>query len=314
MPARKSHVSSLRWTGWGLAFASVLLFALPRRWTGPLINLAQVLVPFQDATVVALDGLAKGSESQGEPIPLETYRALEAQSAAHRRQVAALSARVVDLESDVANLTATRTRLSGSSWEDVRGRLIPARVIAQDLLPWRDSRLLMAGAVHGLQRGHAVTSAELRIEQGDAQGLRPGLAVLLSETLVGWVDQVGSHVSRVQLVSDVGVERKVRVGRFIDSAFEASDRYYWLMGRGRGVMQLRDVERADVESGRVQIGDTVLSDENSDDLPATLVMGTITRIEPDHSNPLLAVATAAPALDHASLRKLYVFDPHGDPQ
>ncbi len=309
MAGRKRSHASLRWTVLGLAVASVTLLLLPRRWTGSLISVVQLLIPFQDAAGTAIDAAGNALDSNEASVPSEAYEALALQRDAYGRQLAAASMRVADLEREVAMLTATRAWQVDSSRIGTRGRLIPARMIAGDLLAWRDSRLLMAGMTQGARRGDAVTTARFSLAQGESAGLRNGLAVLLSEALIGWVDQVGTHTSRVRLVSDMGVEMKVRLGRFHDHAFVPSDRYYWLVGKGRGVMELRDVERRDLEGGLVQAGDTVLSDTDSETLPAAMTLGTVTRIDPDHNNPLLAVATVAAAVPPSTLRKVYIFDP-----
>jgi len=293
---------------YGLLGVSLLGLLLPRRWTGGLMSLVQVIVPFQHAANVATDQLSDLAPGDAAPVPRSAVQILERERDALEHQVAALSTRVLELEEEVGVLSATRLwggeggRLGG------RGRLIPARVVAPDMLPWRSSRLVNAGSLQGVRRGAAVASRYFSISRGEADGLRPGLAILLAETLVGDIVETGTHTAHVRLVSDVGVEMKVRLARRTDAGFEPLDRFFWLMGRGGGVMEIRDVERREVEAGGIRIGDLVLSDHTSANLPASMVIGKVVAIDSDRHNPLLSVLTVKAAVDPASLRRVFVYD------
>ena len=262
---------------------------------------------------MAADALSSLGEIRPNAVPSEAYEALTREKAAVEHQAAALAARVEELEGEVAVLTATRLWAVADQRLGASGRLIPARVISQDLLPWRSSRLLNAGSVQGVQDGAAVTSHEFTLDRGEDAELRNGLAILLGEVFVGTIEQTGTHTSRVKLLSDVSVQRKVRIGRSMGGRFVLVDRYFWLTGRGSGRMEIRDVERKDVETGIVQVGDTVLSDPQSDVLPAAMTIGKIAAASTDRDNPLFAILTIASAVPEETLRRVYIYDPrnHG---
>lgn len=291
-----------------LIVACVAAILFPQRWTGGLISIVQVIVPFQDAATVAADAVSSLGELQPSAAPGEAYDALTREKAAVEHQAAALAARVEELEGEIAVLTSTRLWAVADQRLGASGRLIPARVISQDLLPWRSSRLLNAGSVQGVQDGAAVTSHVFTVDRGEDAELRNGLAILLGETLVGEIEQTGTHTSRVKLLSDVSVQRKVRIGRSMGGRFVLVDRYFWMSGRGSGRMEIRDVERKDVETGVVQVGDTVLSDPQSDVLPAAMTIGKITAASADRDNPLFAILTIENAVPESSLRRVYIYD------
>lgn len=289
----------------GLCLLAILL---PRSITGKFINLVQAIVPIQDAAGSAVNAIMGDDEISDEPVSSATYRQLEKKHSALAHQAAALATRVAELEKDVEILTATRLWNAEGNNLGAKGHLVPARVILNDLLSWRSSQLINAGSLQGVRNGAPVASRYF-VDQGNSSGLQNGMAILLGESLIGQVEQVGTHTSRIKLLSDVSIQRKVRIGRLTDEGFTSLDRFFWLMGRGSGVMQIRDAQRRDVDEGRLKIGDIVLSDPSSDMLPAAMTIGSITHIETDPKNPLLSILTVTSAVDPQSLRRVYVYDP-----
>ena len=302
-----------------LIVLTIVAFMLPREWTGGLMSLMQVLVPFQHAATGAVE-MIDDTEAHEEPVSGATYRSLSIEKAALEHQVASLVSRVTELESEVELLQGTRLWDAQGGRLGARGLLIPARVVTDDLLSWRASRLINVGTLQGVERGSVVTSHYFSIDRGEAGGVRSGLAILLKEVFIGIVEQAGTHTARVKLLSDPSVEMKVRIGRLRDEGFVPLDRYFWLKGRGRGVMEIRDVHRRDTRPAvdttgnevgppMIQVGDVVLSDPMSDLLPASMTVGRIARIEADLKNPLLCILQVESAMDVASLRRVYVYDP-----
>lgn len=290
---------------------SLVALILPKAWTGRLISLVQVLVPFQHATAALADSFGEALDESTETVSGELFQALERERSALAHQVGALATRVSELEQDIDVLTATRRWGVGGRRLGTQGSLIPARIIADDFLSWRSSRLINAGALQGVGRGAVVTSQSFnfKINRGKQEGLRDGLSLLLREVVLGFVEQVGTHTARVKLLSDVDVEMKVKIGRLSSNGFEVQDAYYWLIGRGHGTMQIRDVDRRLIAEQRIRVGDTVLSDPHSELLPAAMSIGTITVVQPDRDNPLLSILTVQSGVDARSLRRVYVFDP-----
>lgn len=309
MAYRKPRVPSLRKLIAALAGISILLLVLPTSWTSGLIGLVQILVPLQDASTSVAHAVADSLGDKPAAIKPEDFEAARQQADALAHQTAALAARVNELEEQVANLSATRHWDAGGTRIGSRGRLIPARVVVGDLLPWRSSELITTGGLQGVPAGAPVLTNAITIQQGEEGGLRRGMAILLAEIFVGWVEKVGPHVSRVKLLSDPSVQMKVRIGRFAGAGFTLVEGHFWLVGRGGSVMEIRDVEARTVQAAAVQIGDVVLSDPTSAMLPAALTIGTVSSILPDRDNPLFVHLAVKPGLEPRELSRVYVYDP-----
>jgi len=297
-----------------LAIAALIFLLLPPAWTGGLISLVQVVAPLQDGAGSAVDLVSLPTPAGRATVDADEYLQLEAEKEALERRVVVLAQRIRGLEDEVDLLQATRLFGGPEASLGARGRLIPAKVLAGDMLPWRSSRLLNAGTRHGVDRGAAVVSNKMNIEWNGLDESPDGLAVLLGEALVGVVaEQVGPHVSRVALLSDVESQRKVQIGRLSDVGFSTVDSFFWLTGRGHGVMEIQQVDRRLVREGVIQKGDIVLSDAEDPVLPAAMVIGKISALRNDRDNPLLSILTVQSSVSHDTLRRVYVYDP-AEPQ
>lgn len=292
-----------------LAGISAAAWLLPTTWTGKLISLVQVLVPFQHAVSSATEAVAGDGDDVGGSVPGYEHAAIQRENEALRHRLAALSLRNQELEGQVQLLEATRQWEVDGRSIGARGRLIPAHVVTKDLLAWRSSRLINAGTLQGVSRGDAVASQHFSIDGGEGEGVRDGMAILLGEALVGLVDQAGTHASRVKMLSDVSVEMKVRIGRFSNDQFALDDGYYWLVGKGGNRMEIRDVEKRDVDAGSIAVNDVVVSDPRSELLPTALVIGRVVEIDIDRKKPLFAVLSIEAAADLDTLQQVYVYDP-----
>lgn len=307
MPARRRKPGSTLRSATLIAIAvGVVALLLPQRWTKRLAGLTQVLVPFQDAVASTADGISARVAMSPAPAGDD----LSAQAAGH--QAAALAVRVQQLEADVKLLTATRTWDPAGRRIGARGRLIPARVLTEDLLAWRASRLVDGGTAKGITIGDPVTTAQFTIEPVAGEGVRSGLGVLTGEVLIGIVSQAGSQAARVRLLSDPDSAMKVRVGRLTAQGFEGPARYYWLVGLGPGRMELKDAEAVDVEAGLIRVGDLVLSDPEDELLPAAMMIGRVAAVDANREKPLFAVVSVTAAIAEKSLRRVFVFDPGWD--
>jgi len=292
-----------------LAGISATAWLLPASWTGKLISLVQVLVPFQHAVATTSSAVTGSALGGDEAVSSLAHQAVRRENEALRHRLASLSLRNRELEDQVQLLEATRRwEVEGRSI-GARGRLIPARIVTEDLLSWRTSRLINAGTLQGVSRGDAVASQYFAIDEGQGGGVGDGMAILLGESLVGLVEQAGTHASRVKMLSDVSVEMKVRLGRFAADRFLLHDGYYWLVGKGGGRMEIRDVDKRDVETGAIAVGDVVLSDPRSELLPTALIIGRVGEITTDRRKPLFAILTIESAADLNSLQRVYVYDP-----
>jgi len=290
----------------------LIAILLPRRWTQGLVSIVQVIVPMQDLVSQGSEAVSSLAPSDRDKVDPEEHAETRREKTALENQVVSLAARVRELEQDVELLEGTRAfsvegeRLGG------RGRLIPARVISPDMVPWRASRLVNAGTLQGVRLGAPVVSDYFTVSAGEQDGLHEGLAILLRETIVGFVEQTGTHTARIKLLSDPTSEMKVRIGRRHDRGVELRDELYWLTGKGEGRMEIRDVQRRDVEADLVREGDIVVSTPfgaGQSELPSSMRIGTIVSLTVDHDNPLLCIATVRNEINEDDLRRVYVYDP-----
>ncbi|MCP4247115.1 MAG: rod shape-determining protein MreC [bacterium] len=290
---------------------AVVGLLLPTSITGRLMNLVQVLVPVQDGMTRAANRADDALAGDAADVPAADHQQLARQAEALRHRVASMSARIAELEQSNRDLTAIRRRGLGS-----RGTLIPARVVADDLLGWRESGLIDAGTLRGVRRGAAVASGWFSIDAGAADGLDNGLAVLSAEVLVGWIEHAGTHTARVKRLSDPESAMAVTIGRFDEQGFSAvggaAPVEFWLRGTGGGRLEVIEVDHRYVEGDEpaVMPGDWVVTVPGDPRLPAALTIGSIDEIRRDPDNGLLydlSVNSAAPA----RLRRVYVLDASG---
>jgi len=280
----------------------------PDSWTDPLRQVGQVTAPVQ----AVFAGLLRFFPShEGAKISSDDPAAAAASLDALRNLNASLSVRINELEAEVSALAGMRRREVGGWKLGSKGRLIPARVIGPDSAAWRSSRTIAAGALDGVKSGQAAISARLTVDQGESLGVGRGMAVLLGESLVGFVEQTSSHSARIRLLADLDTGMKVRLGRFSDGRFSLLEGYYWLTGRGDGWLEIRDVPMRDVEGGLILAGDVVLTDPLRESLPAAITIGKVHEIVHNAGNPLFANLRIAPGVSELELEKVYVFDPGG---
>lgn len=288
-----------------LGALTLIFLVLPREITRKFINLTQVIVPFQDWANRSVSTAKDSITGADQPVSRDEWDKVVRQNQALTHQIVALASRYESLERQHASLAGIRQRgLSG-------GRLISARVIAADASPLSESRLVNSGRLSGVRDGAAVASSYFTVEQSTGQEVQSGMSVLSGETLVGFVDQVGTHVARVRLLSDVGMELTVNVARLTGDKYYPLDADFWMVGVGSlGTgLQIRDVNHRYVKSGSIQIGDVVLTSQSDTRLPAPLNVGTITDIQPDPDNSLLYRLAVTPAESYDKIRNVFVVDP-----
>jgi len=293
-----------------LLTTSLVLVLLPQSWTTGLMSLVQVLVPFQDGASQAIAPITRAVRSDVAPYRAEDFQEIADRNAALVHTVSALSLRVQELEAENDLLSATRLWNPDGRRFGSTGRLIPGRMIVSDMLAWRSSRLLNAGTLQGVRQGQGVVSRHFSLDRGQAEGITDGMAILLKESLIGFVEDVGTHTARVRLLGDVSTQMKVRIGRILpDEPPRTLDRFYWLTGTSKGFMEIRDVESKDVEAGVIAIGDIVLAPPLEGRLPTAMCIGEVRSIHVDRDNPLLSVLSIASRVDFDSLSRVYIFEP-----
>ncbi|NOX59778.1 MAG: rod shape-determining protein MreC [Planctomycetes bacterium] len=302
---RKRH-SSRRTILIVLILISAVGFLLPRRLTGKLLNLVQVIAPLQDWTTRSVDAAVGAVSSDGPAISGTEAAALRRENAALSHRLASLSGDYEDLNQ--AYLAATHIRTRGLD----QGRLIPARVVAGDAFAWRASRLINAGTLSGVRQSAAVASHHFSMRTDNPDALRKGLSVLCGETLVGFVDQVGTHSARVRLLTDKSTALKVLVARAEKDSYYPLSSEFWLVGTGGESMEIRDVSHTYIESSddekNIQVGDVVFTSRQDPTLPASMTIGKITDIRKDLQHSLLYILTVEPPVKPADLRQVFVVD------
>ncbi|MFQ5492196.1 MAG: rod shape-determining protein MreC [Phycisphaerae bacterium] len=292
-----------------LLAVSVVGLALPTSITGRLMNLVQVLVPIQDGAGRVADGIGDAVASPVPAVSGEEHQRALARIEALRRTVAALSARVANQQKNIRQLTGIRALGAGPN--DV---LIPARLVAGDVLPFRESGLIDAGVLRGVRPDAAVTSRDYGLDVGQEDGAAQGMAVLSGQVLLGWVIHAGSHTARVRLLSDPAARpMPVAIARANGEVFEVLDAEFWLVGQGRGRLAIIDVDHGYVEGEppQIAVGDVVITPSDDPRLGMALTIGTVQDIQPDPQNQLLyilAVESAAPQ----RIRQVFVLGRRAD--
>ncbi len=279
-----------------LLVASAGAMLLPTSITGRINNLVQVLVPFQDGVNrVANAGDRAISRDDVSP-PTEdarTWQSIAESLATKNRR----------LRADLDAITRVRDRGLG-----MQGRLIPARVVADDAAYWRESKLILGGLQRGVAGRDGVISRHFSVKLADSDGVRGGMAVLAAEVLVGVIDTAGTYTSRVRLLSDPETRMPVAVGRMDGDTFLGVEAAFWLVGRGNGVIEVRDVHHQYVSDGNIAVGDTVLTRADAPRLPPSVTIGIVTEIDRDPDNALLYVLRVTPRIDLGEIRSVYVVD------
>lgn len=149
-----------------------------------------------------------------------------------------------------------------------------------EIVPARTDAALRAVPARVLHRDVRRDRHSILIDAGEAEGLRPGQAVVHGNSLVGVVKTVSPAASRVLRVDDPSADTVLPVvivptagGAALDDAVDV---------RGRGVARGAGGQRIVVErlSGdEARVGDLVLTDSGKFGIPDGLVVGEIVSFE-----------------------------------
>jgi cell shape-determining protein MreC len=291
----------------GLMVLSALALLLPPAWSSPIKHVAQLLVPPQDL-LYTLTHRAAGSISRGAgaapPPPAGRDDPLRAENAAQY-------AEILRLQEENSRLRALR-----AGEVPLPMPILPARIVARDIVAGRDSALLARGSVRGARWNDWVTS-RFFIDQGLAAEAREGQAVLTQQSLLGRIEQVSPYMSRVQLLSDVDSPRlEVRIGGRADGRLELVDYPCSLRGAGRQTMLIEGVDYRYVDASagepaasgarRIRTGDFVFSAPGQLGLPSPMVVGRVARMAEDPRKRLVYNLTVEPVVRLEEVRQVYV--------
>jgi len=275
---------------------SALCLLLPADLTARLKAVSQPLIPLQ-AIVYRSVGRVSCEAKQNLQAP------------AQRSERDALAGRLLLLTEQLQRLRTEYARLAGLRRYIPRrlGKLLPADVISKDSLAYRSILAIDRGYFSGAVHGQWVTSA-VYLDRGTQDGLKPNLAVLASEGLIGRLCWVGPYMSKVMLLTDPASRVKVRIARIGPDGVRYTPGEWMLEGLGNGKMIIRQVDYRLIKSGTISPGDLVISTPSAD-LPVVLRIGRIVEARRQEKTPVVYDLLVEPAIEAEALRHVFVLDP-----
>lgn len=278
---------------------AAVVFLLSSKLTGGVSGVLQAWVPLQHLMSSVLPS------PRAEPVQLSGDQAerLKRKLDAYEQQFMSMSARIADLQERNEELSGIRSRGLHA------GRLIHAKIVAADSLPWRASRLLDEGTLAGVQRGGLVIS-DFFVNVGAEAGVVDGMSVLSGEVLLGEIVDASTHTSRLLLLTDpAGRPILVRIGRRSADGIGFAPADFMLRGMGANRMVIQGVSHDLIDQGAIRRGDTVITAASDDRLPVQVVVGQVVDLQRDDGNAVLYDVVVAPAVDLNGLDRVYVVDP-----
>ncbi len=294
--------------GWfiSLLLLSGVALCLPARWSNAFKHIVQIMVPAEDLLYATSHRTVQSMKhiSDGDTFELTEREGLV-------RELAAQYALAEQLRKEMADLQSLRNGCAPLSIP-----ILPAKVVARDIVASRDSLLVEQGTFRGIGWRDWVAS-RLFVRQGYENGVDPGQAVLTRECLLGRVEQVSPYMCRVQLLSDVSSPPiEVKVGAVVDGKPRFVDYACSLHGRGRREMVIKDVpymhvqvdgeEGTEPEAKRIGIGDLVYSAPGQLGLPVPLIIGRVVAFETNPKKRLVHTVVVEPAIEIEDLRDVYI--------
>ena len=190
----------------------------------------------------------------------------------------------VRLKNELAKVTADRARLSELEAENRH---------LGELLELRDVLGANAVAANVIGSDASGVAHTLILSSGSSDGLRPGMAVLSNQGVVGKIIATSPHASRVLLIDDH------------NSALDGFDQ----RSRARGIVAgmvddgliLKYVDR----SQDIRQGDTIVTSGLDGIFPRGLLVGTIKSVHREGPGMFVSV-TLAPAVDFRGLEQVLV--------
>ncbi len=290
-----------------LLTASAVGLWLPPQWGDALKHPVQVIVPGDDLVYGMSYHAARSTATLN-----DRDREARVEREAMLHELASQVAIAEELREQVRQLQGLRA-------SDVPQGvpLLPAKVVAWDIVAWRDSLLVERGSHRGVSWQDWVATRLFVTEGGDS-GVAAGQAVLARECLLGQVEQVSPYMSRVRLLSDADSPRiQVQIGSRTGRGVEFVDYPCSLRGLGRGRMVIEDVpyqyvqvdegeERAAGGFRRIQQGDMVFSAGGQLGLPVPLIIGRIADISKDLKKRLVYTVNVESVVSPTEIREVFI--------
>ena len=207
---------------------------------------------------------------------------------------------------------------------DFACKLMPARVVGAESLPYGRSRLVNVGRSHGVEPGALATTRRLLTDR--SKTLPTNLAALSRTALVGRVTATGPFTARLQLVTDAGFRMLARIRRVLDPAQPRQITVE--RGTARAVQMLSAANNHPIDkveicgdgvgeilaSGvkayhNVQPGDWLVTSGSEAFLPAEIRIGSVVEVSPAPQHPGFVTLRIKPHADLESLREVYLVYP-----
>ncbi len=302
-----------------LLIASVATAILGRSVSSPLrgaVNWA--LTPMGDAGMYLATSFKKKISASPQPMtPEDIERLVEVKD---RWRVRALAA-----ERDLARRIRReqqQRRLFGPQ-QDLPVRLISARVVMGDSMPYNWTRVVNAGKSQDVEPGCRVTTRRLLTDRSKA--LPKNLAVLWRTVFVGRIIRAGAFTAVCQLVTDRGFKTDALIIRKIDpdnprrikidirngAAFAKISRKnnrpvgIKIQGHGNGRIIARQVKAGH----NIKPGDVLRTRGDDIHLPQSMLIGEVEKVVDDRNDPGFQTVYIRPAANLEALRSVYVVVP-----
>ena len=193
-------------------------------------------------------------------------------------------------KAQLLRLQADNEKLSGirQSLPDTGGRVVMAKVVRTSL-----------GGVRN----------ELVIGKGSKDHIRAGQYVVSSGqcTVIGTVSDVAERMARVRLITDPGHHILVNIFHRESEGYIAGQ----LRGKSRNLAGIPFLTRKDYD---ISMGDIVYASQREGFLGLELLIGVVTEVKPDDSEPLLWDISVSPIMDFSRLKDvgIVIGDPEGN--
>jgi cell shape-determining protein MreC len=290
-----------------LLFLSAAALWMPREWSDSLKHPMQVIVPGDDLSFALSQGAVKATSRLEDATGSAS---IEREAMMH--ELASQIAAAEQLRRENARLRNLRVAYLSPPLP-----ILPAKVVAWDIVSWRDSLLVARGSSRGVGWPDWVAS-RLFVNEGGESGVEQGQAVLARECLLGRIEQVSPYMARVQLFSDVDSPRiQVQIGAVAANKVEYVDYPCSLRGMGRSRMVIEDVPYQHVQASttgedagagdrKIRVGDLVYSAGDQLGLPVPLIIGKVSGLEQNPKKRLVYTVAVEPAVEIAEIREVFI--------
>jgi rod shape-determining protein MreC len=130
---------------------------------------------------------------------------------------------------------------------------------------------------------------ELVINKGQADKLKVGQYILGKNSIIGMINETSETWSRIRLLTDVGASIEVGIWNEKKKEYIRGQ----MVGNGRDSGEIPLISRAH----KINVGDTVYAAARAGLLETSVVIGKVTKINPDEKRPLLWDITVKPIQD-----------------